>query len=158
PRARYLRIEPRRRRRPSRAQWRLWESASSASAQLGTSPIEPVLSGLKTLETRGLCRQIDFLPFWIESGRAQFVDPAEKLVHELGNPSVAWRVNVPIVGCQNGGYRDRGDAAVVGNQIGIVGRAKRSGHIVVGEFLTKFDRQEFESVIPFSLDERIHRL
>src|ERR1700682_3282289 len=124
----------------------------------GTCAIKPLLSGLKTLQARGPRGQVDVLPFGVEAGRLQLVYPTEKLVDKARNTTIARRTGAPVERCQNRGHRDGGDPLAFGDKVGIFRWLKIRGEIVILEFRTVFDSQEFETWLPFSLDEGVDRL
>ena len=120
-----------------------------------TRTIKPLLSGLKALQARYLCAQIDVLPFRVEAGRLQFVYPTEKLVDKARNTTIARRARAPVVRSENRGNRNRGDPLAFGDKVRIIRWVKIRGKIVIFEFRAIFDRQEFETFLPFSLYERV---
>src|SRR5713101_2105215 len=122
------------------------------------SSIKPLLGRLKTLQSGNSRGQIDVLPFWIEAGRLQLVHPTEKLIDKACNTMIARRSGAPVKRGENVGHRDGGDPLALGDKVGIVRRLQIRGEIVILEFRTVFDRQEFETRLPFSLHERVDRL
>src|SRR6195256_3213926 len=122
------------------------------------SPIKPLLGGLKTLQAGDSRGQMDVLPFWIEAGRLQLVRPTEKFIDKARNTMIARRAGAPVKRGENRGHRDGGDPLALGDKVRIIRWLKIRGEIVILEFRTVFDGQEFETWLPFSLHERVDRL
>src|ERR1035437_5123665 len=99
-----------------------------------TRTIKPLLSGLKALQARYLCDQIDVLSFRVEAGRLQFVYATEKLVDKARNTTIARRARAPVVRSEDRGNRNRGDPLAFGDKVGIIRRLKIRGEIVILEF------------------------
>src|SRR6195256_6736950 len=121
------------------------------------SPIKPLLGGLKTLQAGDSRGQMDVLPFWIEAGRLQLVHPTEKFIDKACNTMIARRTGAPVKRGENRGHRDGGDPLALGDKVGIIRWLQIRGEIVILEFRTVFDRQKFETLLPFSLHERVDR-
>src|SRR5216684_8096591 len=149
------------RKRPRQQQRERWRSAGPASWMLallgGARAIQPLLSGLKALQARDSCRQIDVLPFWVEAGRLQFVRPAEKFVDKTRDTKIARRAGTPVERSENRGHRNGGDPLAF-DKVRIIRRLKIRGEIVIFEVRAVFDRQKFETFLPFAFDERVDRL
>ena len=123
-----------------------------------TRSIKPLLGGLKTLQAGDSCGQIDVLPFWIEAGRLQLVHPTEKFIDKACNTMMARRAGAPVKRGENRRHRDGGDPLALGDKVGIIRWLQIRGEIVILEFRTVLDGQEFETWLPFSLHERVDRL
>src|SRR5262249_28000379 len=131
-----LRLEPTQSRSRARGQpGRGGPRSSLRCPALLRVAVEPGLRRRETRKAWNRCGEIDRLPFRIEAGPLQRVEPREQMLNKACDAIITVRARRPIEGDQRGGHRNRLHVLALLDQIGIIGGIESGGEIVVFELV-----------------------